>query len=92
MKKTKVLLYNKNQSKKAPGIKLSRKIFIEQINKAWYCRRDNVLSTLPTDLLDLKEEFRKKLDDLELEIWWMAQLDGEETYELSFDRGEWPFD
>ena len=92
LKKTKVLLYNKNQSKKAPSIKLSRKIFIEQINKGWYSRRDNILSTLPNDLLDLKEEFRKKLDDLELEIWWMAQLDGEETYELSFDRGEWPFD
>ena len=91
-KKLKVLLWNEKQATKADEIVLSREIFVEELNKSWYLRRDNILSEIPDNLLDLKENFRKKLNDFNLEIWCMKQLETEELHELIFDKGEWPIE
>jgi len=92
IKKLKVLLWNEKQATKAEDIVLSREIFVEELNKSWYLRRDNVLSEIPDNLLDLKENFRKKLNDFNVEIWCMKQLESENLHELIFDKGEWPSD
>jgi len=92
IKKLKVLLWNEKQSKTAEDIVLSREIFIEELNKSWYLRRDNIIGEFPNELLDLKDNFRKKLNDFNVEIWCMKQLETEELHELMFDKGEWPSD
>tara|TARA_B100001113_G_C20739498_1_gene461670 strand:- start:12 stop:593 length:582 start_codon:yes stop_codon:yes gene_type:complete len=90
IKKLKVLLWNEKQATKAEDIVLSREIFVKELNKSWYLRRDNVLNEIPDTILDLKENFRKKLNDFNLEIWCMKQLESENFHELIFDKGEWP--
>ena len=90
IKKLKVLLWNEKQATKAEDIVLSREVFVEELNKSWYLRRDNILDEIPDDILDLKENFRKNLNDFNLEIWCMKQLETEELHELMFDKGEWP--
>ena len=92
IKKLKVLLWNEKQSKTAEDIVLSREIFIEELNKSWYLRRDNIIGEFPNELLDLKDNFRKKLNDFNVEIWCMKQLETEELHELIFDKGEWPIE
>ena len=89
-KKLKVLLWNEKQATKADEIVLSREIFIEELNKSWYLRRDNILNEIPDTILDLKVNFRKRLNDFNIEIWCMKQLETEELHELMFDKGEWP--
>lgn len=92
IKKLKVLLWNEKQATKAEDIVLSREIFVKELNKSWYLRRDNVLNEIPDTILDLKENFRKKLNDFNLEIWCMKQLESESLHELIFDKGEWPIE
>lgn len=91
-KKLKVLLWNEKQATKSDDIVLSREIFVEELNKSWYLRRDNILSEIPENLLDLKENFRKKLNDFNVEIWCMRQLETETLHELMFDKGGWPIE
>ena len=88
-KKVKVLLYNDKKSTKAEEIVESRNKFVKELNKAWYLKRDNVLARIPDNLLDLKDTFRKKLDDFNLEIWCMQQLETEGVHEIVFDQGKW---
>ena len=92
IKKLKVLLWNEKQATKAEDIVLSREIFVKELNRSWYLRRDNVLNEIPDTILDLKENFRKKLNDFNLEIWCMKQLESENFHELIFDKGEWPIE
>ena len=92
IKKLKVLLWNEKQATKAEDIVLSREIFVKELNKSWYLRRDNILNEIPDTILDLKENFRKKLNDFNLEIWCMKQLESENFHELIFDKGEWPIE
>ena len=88
-KKLKVLLWNEKQATKADEIVLSREIFVQELNKSWYLRRDNVLKPVE-DILNKDIIPRKKLNDFNLEIWCMKQLESENPHELIFDKGEWP--
>lgn len=89
IKKLKVLLWNEKQATKAEEIVLSREVFVEELNKAWYLRRDNVLEPVE-GILNKDIIPRKTLNDFNLEIWCMKQLETEELHELMFDKGEWP--
>lgn len=89
IKKLKVLLWNEKQATKAEDIVLSREIFVEELNKSWYLRRDNVLEPVE-GILNKDVIPRKTLNDFNLEIWCMKQLETEELHELMFDKGEWP--
>ncbi len=88
LKTLKVLLWNEKQGRKADEIVKSRDTFVKELNDTWYTRRDNVLANIPNDILDLKENFRKRLNDFNLEIWCMKQLENEEVHELVFDTGD----
>ena len=88
LKKLKVLLWNEKQGRKADEIVKSREIFVRELNDTWYTRRDNVLANIPNDILDLKENFRKRLNDFNMEIWCIKQLENEEVHELIFDKEE----
>ena len=89
IKKLKVLLWNEKQATSAEHIVLSREVFVEELNKSWYLRRDNVLKPVE-DILNKEIIPRKKLNDFNLEIWCMKQLESENLHELIFDKGEWP--
>ena len=89
IKKLKVLLWNEKQATSAEHIVLSREIFVEELNKSWYLRRDNVLEPVE-GILNKDVIPRKTLNDFNLEIWCMKQLETEELHELMFDKGEWP--
>ena len=89
IKKLKVLLWNEKQATKAEDIVTSREVFVEELNKSWYLRRDNVLKPVE-DILNKDIIPRKKLNDFNLEIWCMKQLESENLHELIFDKGEWP--
>ena len=89
IKKLKVLLWNEKQATSAEHIVLSREVFVEELNKSWYLRRDNVLKPVE-DILNKDIIPRKKLNDFNLEIWCMKQLESENLHELIFDKGEWP--
>ena len=82
------MLYNKENSNNAKKIVASRIKFNEALNNSWYARRDNVL--LPVEQIVqpvMLDNYRKKLSDLNLEIWNMNQLDDEdEPFEMSFDK------
>ena len=88
LKTIKVMLYNKENSNNAKKIVASRIKFKEALNNSWYTRRDNVL--LPVEQIVqpvMLDNYRKKLSDLNLEIWNMNQLDDEdEPFEMSFDE------
>ena len=81
--------WNEKQATKAEEIVLSREVFVEELNKAWYLRRDNVLEPVE-GILNKDVIPRKTLNDFNLEIWCMKQLETEELHELMFDKGEWP--
>ena len=88
LKTLKVILWNEKQGRKADEIVKSRETFVDELNKTWYTRRDNVL--LPLEgVLNQKvlDDYRKKLNDLNMEIWCMKQLENEEVHELLFDKG-----
>ena len=82
------MLYNKENSNNAKKIVASRIKFKEALNNSWNTRRDNVL--LPVEQIVqpvMLDNYRKKLSDLNLEIWNMNQLDDEdEPFEMSFDE------
>ena len=87
LKTLKVILWNEKQGRKADEIVKSRETFVDELNKTWYTRRDNVL--LPLEgILNQKvlDDYRKKLNDLNMEIWCMKQLENEEVHELIFDK------
>jgi hypothetical protein len=84
-KTTKILLWNKENSLNAKKIVASRQKFKEHLNNSWRVRRDNVLKPIE-EVLNPKIITRKKLFDLNMEIWCMNQLDGEdELFEMCFD-------
>ncbi len=88
LKTLKVILWNEKQGRKADEIVKSRETFVDELNKTWYTRRDNVL--LPLEgVLNQKvlDDYRKKLNDLNMEIWCMKQLENEEVHELLYDKG-----
>ena len=87
-KKTKVLIYNKENSKNAEKIVKSRIKLKNRLNSGWQLRRDNVL--LPVEQILNKDIVpTKTLSDLKMEIWLMNQLEGEdEPFEISIDNEE----
>jgi hypothetical protein len=87
---TKVLLWNKENSNNAKKIVASRIKFKEKLNESWQTRRDNVLAPIENILNPtIVDSYRKKLTDLNLEIWCMNQLDDEdEPFEMAFDTEE----
>jgi hypothetical protein len=90
LKVTKVLLWNKENSNNAKKIVASRIKFKEKLNQGWQTRRDNVLAPIENILNPtIVDSYRKKLSDLNLEIWCMNQLDDEdEPFEMAFDTEE----
>ena len=87
----KVMLYNESQCNQANMIVKSRNIFITQLNKVWYTRRDDVLEPVE-NILNKDAIPRKLLSDFNIEIWVLQQLETEETHELTFDKGGWPIE
>ena len=85
---TKVLLYNQvnKQSKKIAN---SRKLFKKYLNESWVLRRDNVLEPLSSNNggpIGENYMIRKKLSDLDLEIWVKDHIEGEEEpFPMNFD-------
>ena len=84
-------MWNEKQATSAEHIVLSREVFVEELNKSWYLRRDNVLKPVE-DILNKEIIPRKKLNDFNLEIWCMKQLESESLHELIFDKGDWPIE
>ena len=88
---TKVLLYNQvnKQSKKIAN---SRKLFKKYLNESWVLRRDNVLEPLSSNNggpIGENYMIRKKLSDLDLEIWVKDHIEGEEEpFPMNFDLGD----
>ena len=84
---TKVLLWN-GTNKDPQKIVASRQKFKKQLNTSWQVRRDNVLSPIETILNPtILDGYRKKLSDLNMEIWCMNQLDDEnEPFEMCFEE------
>ncbi len=92
LKKVKVMLYNEANSNNAKKIVRSRKLFKDNLNTSWQTRRENILYPLNADNggpLAEKYLTRKKLSDLNMEIWYMHQIEGEdEPLEMAFDTEE----
>ena len=87
--KVKALFYNDRESRKPDQIVASRNTLIDELNDSWYTRRDNVLLPLERALNpDLLDDYRKNLNDLNIEIWVPKQLQNEEPHELIFDKEE----
>jgi hypothetical protein len=84
---TKVLLWN-GTNKDSQKIVASRQKFKKQLNSSWQIRRDNVLSPIENILNPtIVDGYRKKLSDLNMEIWCMNQLDDEnEPFEMCFEE------
>lgn len=83
---TKVLLYNESNRNNPVKIVASRLKFKERLNSSWQIRRDNIL--IPVLKLFNFDIHIKKLSDLNLEIWSMNQIEGEEPFEIAFDSEE----
>mgnify|MGYP001464360377 CR=1 FL=1 len=85
---TKVLLYNK-ANKQSKKIANSRKLFKQYLNESWVLRRDNVLEPLSSingGPVGENYMIRKKLSDLNIEIWVKDQIEGEEEpFPMNFD-------
>ena len=85
---TKVLLYNK-ANKQSKKIANSRKLFKQYLNESWVLRRDNVLEPLSSNNggpIGENYMIRKKLSDLDIEIWVKDQIEGEEEpFPMNFD-------
>ena len=86
------MLYNEANSNNAKKIVRSRKLFKDNLNTSWQTRRENILYPLNADNggpLAEKYLTRKKLSDLNMEIWYMHQIEGEdEPLEMAFDTEE----
>ena len=87
LKTLKVMMWNEKQGTEADAIVRSRQSFVDELNKSWYTRRDSVIANIPNQILDLQKNFRKTLNDFNMEIWCMKQLENEEVHELLFDKG-----
>jgi len=84
-KTVKVLLHNETTDSIA--IVKSRNLFKKKLNDTWQTRRDNILN--PVKSLFNFDIYTKKLSDLNMEIWYMHQLEGEdEPMEMAFDDEE----
>lgn len=83
---TRVLLWN-GTNPSPQKIVASRQKFREQLNISWQTRRDNVLKPIENILNPtIVDGYRKKLSDLNMEIWCMNQLDDEdEPFEMCFE-------
>ena len=92
LKKVKVMLYNDTNSNNAKKIVKSRKLFKDNLNNSWQTRRENILYPLDANNGGpLSKTFltSKKLSDLNMEIWYMNQIEGEEEpLEMAFDTEE----
>jgi len=87
LQKVKALFYNDKNSRNASDIVRSRDILVEELNKSWYTRRDNVLLPLEKAFKpDLLNDYRKNLSDLNIELWVPKQLTNEQPHELIFDK------
>ena len=86
-KRVKVLLHNENNGTDSIAVAKSRNLFKKGLNDTWQTRRDNVLN--PVKSLFNFDITTKKLSDLNMEIWYMHQLEGEdEPIEMAFDDEE----
>ena len=83
---TRVLLWN-GTNPSPQKIVASRQKFRKQLNISWQTRRDNVLKPIENILNPtIVDGYRKKLSDLNMEIWCMNQLDDEdEPFEMCFE-------
>lgn len=83
----KVLLHNDKEGTNSVAVTKSRNLFKQKLNDTWQTRRDNVLN--PVKSLFNFDIMTKKLSDLNMEIWYMHQLEGEdEPMEMAFDDEE----
>jgi hypothetical protein len=83
----KVLLHNDKEGTNSVAVAKSRNLFKQKLNDTWKTRRDNVLN--PVKSLFNFDIYTKKLSDLNMEIWYMHQLEGEdEPIEMAFDDEE----
>ena len=89
-KTVKVLLWNKDNSTNAKKIVESRIKFKKRLNDSWQIRRDNILAPIGQVIQpSILDGYRKKLSDLNMEIWCMNQLEDEdEPFEMAFDTEE----
>jgi hypothetical protein len=83
---TRVLLWNGTNAD-PQKIVASRQKFKKHLNSSWQIRRDNVLNPIENILNPtIVDSYRKKLSDLNMEIWCMNQLDDEdEPFEMCFE-------
>jgi hypothetical protein len=83
---TRVLLWN-GTNPDPQKIVSSRQKFKKHLNSSWQTRRDNVLNPIENILNPtIVDSYRKKLSDLNMEIWCMNQLDDEdEPFEMCFE-------
>ena len=83
---TRVLLWN-GTNPSPQKIVASRQKFKRQLNISWQTRRDNVLKPIENILNPtIIDSYRKKLSDLNMEIWCMNQIDDEnEPFEMCFE-------
>lgn len=83
---TRVLLWN-GTNPDPQKIVASRQKFKKHLNSSWQTRRDNVLNPIENILNPtIVDSYRKKLSDLNMEIWCMNQLDDEdEPFEMCFE-------
>tara|TARA_Y100000589_G_scaffold204477_1_gene192910 strand:- start:1551 stop:2714 length:1164 start_codon:yes stop_codon:yes gene_type:complete len=83
---TRVLLWN-GTNPDPQKIVASRQKFKKHLNSSWQTRRDNVLNPIESILNPtIVDSYRKKLSDLNMEIWCMNQLDDEdEPFEMCFE-------
>ena len=83
----KVLLHNDKEGTNSVAVAKSRNLFKQKLNDTWQTRRNNVLN--PVKSLFNFDIYTKKLSDLNMEIWYMHQLEGEdEPIEMAFDDEE----
>ena len=86
-KRVKVLLHNEANGTDSVSIIKSRNLFKKGLNSTWQTRRDNVLN--PVKSLFNFDITTKKLSDLNMEIWYMHQIEDEkEPMQMAFDDEE----
>ena len=86
-KRVKVLLHNEVNGTDSVAISKSRNLFKKGLNATWQTRRETILNPIKSLFNFSLEE--KKLSDLNMEIWYMHQLEGEdEPIEMAFDDEE----
>jgi len=86
-KRVKVLLHNETNGTDSVAVSKSRNLFKKGLNATWQTRRETILNPIKSLFNFSLEE--KKLSDLNMEIWYMHQLEGEdEPIEMAFDDEE----